>query len=107
MTKGMKLSREDIQRLMGKATKGPWGCSDNTDDWPTHFCTIFQKANRQSEILSTDDLSEEDLLFIAALPDIASTALSLYDRVEKLEEENNRLGGAATFNASGEEHNRN
>ena len=77
----MLLSREQIQELMDKAKKGPWeiktsmGKDEAWCDW--HRVGPFDLMGGEM----TDNCR-----FLAALPDIAETALSALARVEELEQ---------------------
>lgn len=78
----MTLSKEQILALRDAATKGPWLIKENTGkdeawcDW--HEVGPFD--------LMGGEMNDDDR-FLAALPEIAQTAIDALERVEELEKE--------------------
>lgn len=71
------LSPEKIRELAQSATKGPW--------YNGRLGLIVTKGGKT--VVSANIMSDVDSAFIAALPDIAATALHYADRVKELEKE--------------------
>lgn len=77
------LTAQQIRELMEKATKGPWV------DYGGFVHTEYEYGEEGS-IYVCGSSTKDDSAFIAALPDIAQTALDLYAKVEELEKEKAR-----------------
>lgn len=84
----------EIKSLMEEASRGPW---ERRPKKPAHVYSISQKPGTEHEKSSGYSVVHEaiwnkaDADFIAALPDIASTALAALERVEELEKENKKI----------------
>ena len=91
------MDKEQIQELMEKATKGPWSYdppTKNVKKNPARRLPAVMKKDADNyftivECRRDSPYQSEDIangLFIAALHDIAQTALDALQRVEELEE---------------------
>lgn len=82
----MKLTKEQIKELMEKATKGPWEPSFDADTILKDENGIVYFIAEMREIRGKHQ-KYPNARFIAALPDIAETAIAALERVEELERE--------------------
>lgn len=77
------MDKEQILSLMEKATKGPWEIKEDSADGKDE---VYCHWHRVGPWELTGKKMDDDDRFLAALPDIAQTALEAMKKIEELED---------------------
>jgi len=85
------LPAEEVQRLRGAATEGPWGVSDDGTEVACFYWDEGFHVYGYAVCYMGRGPNQENAAFIAALPDIAASHQALHAENERLKRERDKL----------------